>query len=191
MKKIFVVMMVATVALLAGCGNWQQSQAPYHAESKIVARQQDIYNKAEPIQVFNYSMERHLMIQLYQVRNTTVQTWSYVVSKYTNSIVFECPSIGYPIPAGMQLTNPDKTVEGHWQGEFTSIPQPEPNGLYSSPSTDGTYIMCTNPDGTITPVYSEPNVMAFAQRMKMDHGVLVPYSSTDVPTIKLNVHKMN
>ena len=41
------------------------------------------------------------------------------------------------------------------------IPQAEPNGLFSPPSANGTWVLCSNPNkaGETMPVYIEPNVI--------------------------------
>lgn len=120
-------------------------------ESNRVEEQQSVYIDSQPVPFFDWSLERHIFTELYKARNEAVTTYSYV-RNWQGEIIFSCESMGYPLPANMQLTNPE---------EFkykTTIPQPEPNGLYSSPSSVGTYIFCTNDDGTVSPSYFEENV---------------------------------
>jgi len=50
------------------------------------------------------------------------------------------------------------------------IEQPEPNGLFSSKNTVGTWVLCTQSDGTVYPVYTELNVTAFPFPMQSNDG---------------------
>jgi hypothetical protein len=50
----------------------------------------------------------------------------------------------------------------HWYQEgAVTIPQPEPNGLFSPAESRGTYVMCPNRDGKVEPRYYEEDVEAF------------------------------
>ncbi len=109
-----------------------------------------------------------------------MSTSSYVVNPYTGRINWECPSIGYPIPGGTELTNPLQDV-----GTGGPIAQAEPNGLFSPPSALGTYVMCLNDDGTVSPAYIEDNVRTFAQPMTEVDGRLVPVAGK-VPSIRID-----
>jgi len=110
----------------------------------------------QPAPQFDWSLERHIMIELYKARNNAVQTYSYV-RNLNGQVVFTCKSIGFPLPANDQLTNSAAPIS---QDSYTSsiLPQAEPNGLYTSPSTSGTYVFCINSDGTVSPAYFEANV---------------------------------
>lgn len=142
-----------------------------HAESNAVDRQQQVYTQHQPVPQFDWSLERSLMIQLYQARNRTLATYSYVINSYTGAIIMSCPSMGFPIPATTQLTNPETTA-GY--NNCTTIQQAEPNGLYAPPVTHGTWIMCLEPDGTIEPRYVENDVIATVRPMQEQNGHLVP-----------------
>jgi hypothetical protein len=150
------------------------------AEAKAVGRQQEIYVTNQPAPTFDFSLERHLLIQLYTARNQAVGTYSYVQSEFNGKVLWGCPSIGFPIPANTQLTNPD-LIDYNSHGAVT-LPQAEPNGLYSSPSTSGTFIMCTGKNGEIIPVYEERTVSTFVTPMKEVNGTLL---ADGVPSLTL------
>ena len=124
-------------------------------EKDQVNQQQQIFVKSQPLPAFDWSLERHIFIELYRARNNAVNTYSYI-RNWQGEVVFSCSSIGFPLPANNQLTNPE-ALAGDYR-DSTSLPQAEPNGLYSSPSTVGTYIFCLNSDGTISPSYFEADV---------------------------------
>lgn len=130
-------------------------------ETTRVKEQQDLYIKTQPEPQFDWSLERHLMVKLYEARNTSVATWSYTVNQYSGAVEWECASIGYPVPGGTQLTNPEQSI-----GNGGSMPQPEPNGLFSPSTSQGTWVMCANDDGTVSPIYIEDLVRTYPYPME-------------------------
>jgi hypothetical protein len=156
-------------------------------EANIVEKQQSIYVSAQPVPVFDWSLERHLMTELYKARNNAVNTYSYVRNQYTGKVLSSCPSIGFPISAATQLTSPQRTEE-HWgqsAGGNVVIPQPEPNGLFSPPESRGTYVMCVNEDGSVSPRYYEEDVEAYVTPMKEVGGQMVPVEGSK-PSITID-----
>ena len=104
--------------------------------------------------------ERKLLKQIIEMRDQDgLVTYTYTVPETTGRPVFLCNSIGYGLPAATQYTNPEK-VDYHSTGSVT-IPQADPNGLFSPSSAEGTWVMCTDPSGTgkTRPVYVEPRVI--------------------------------
>jgi len=131
-------------------------------ESNQVGQQQKVYVENQPVPAFDWSLERHIFTEIYKARNNAVITYSYV-RNFNGQVYFKCKSIGFPLPSNMQLTNPEALYDWNGDGEpsmsdATALPQAEPNGLYSSPSTSGTYVMCLNSDGTVSPAYFEDNI---------------------------------
>ncbi len=165
MKKYMLLTLAGLV--LAGCGD-----ASIAREQDATEKQQDVYTKTQPAPFFDWGFERHLMVKLYEARNKAVSTYSYLQSPYTGKIMSECPSLGYPIPATTQLTSPQKAI--YYSSGRIVLPQPEPNGLYSPPSTSATWVMCVGPDGNVEPVYWESNVQTYPRPMKEVDGKLVP-----------------
>lgn len=154
---------ILTLLLLSGCDSANS------VEAQAVGQQQSIYVQNQPAPTFEWSLERHLMIQLYRARNQRVTTYSYVVSPMTGRVMFSCPSMGYPIPATTQLTNTEAAdVNGH------VLPQAEPNGLYSPTETHATWVMCLRPNGDVMPVYIENDVFCSPVQLIEQGGQLVP-----------------
>ena len=66
-----------------------------------------------------------------------------------------CNSVGYGLPYATQYTNPQRVYsDAHGYG---TLPQADPNGLYSPASAEGTWVMCVF-DGKPKPVYFEDRV---------------------------------
>jgi len=152
-----VLLVLVTGTVLSAC----EYDSANVKEQNNVQDQQKIYVDNQPAPFFDWSMERHVMIELYKARNNSVLTYSYV-RNLNGQVIFQCKSIGFPLPSNMQLTNSEALANpsnsGYPSSQATALPQAEPNGLYSSPSTSGTYVMCLNSDGTVSPSYFEANV---------------------------------
>lgn len=105
--------------------------------------------------------EMSLLKDIYELRDQAgFSTFTYLWPEVGGKLVFLCNSIGYPIPAATQFTNPQKIVhEGTNYG--LTMPQADPNGLFSPASAEGTWVMCKDPRGdAVKPVYIEPRVVA-------------------------------
>jgi len=151
-KILLIISLVCIIGLISGCTLENADEI----ESERVEEQQNIYINSQPIPAFDWSLERHIFIELYKARNDAVQTHSYI-RNWQGEIIFHCKSIGFPLPANMQLTNPERNM-CDFNCDGNTIPQAEPNGLFTSPSSVGTYVFCINSDGTISPSYFEAEV---------------------------------
>ena len=157
-----------------GCGG-QRSQ-----EKETVDRQQATYLAGQPIPTFDFSLERARIIQLYEARMNAAQTWS-VWRSQTGVVEGDCPSSGYPLPYGVQLTSPE--VAGY-QG--STLPQAEPNGLFTNGITsNATWVFCVT-EGAITPTYVETYVTVYPFPVVVDYETTRVIRVTDAsPTVTL------
>ena len=70
-----------------------------------------------------------------------------------------CNSVGFGIPYATQYTKPQRPIYSGTTG-VTTLPQADPNTLFSPPSADGTWILCLNPEtNKAVPLYVEPKVI--------------------------------
>ncbi len=178
MKKTYTIIgALIVIGLLAGC-NDKTSETTESRDAKRVQQQQSQYEKGQPIPAFDWSLERHLVIQLYQVRNQKAATHS-VWRSDRGLIEGDCPSYGYGIPYDTSLTNPlvatDISQSGneHHYGQggssLTSIEQAEPNGIFASKNTAATWVMCLGEAGNIEPVYVETKVTVYPGPVNVDY----------------------
>lgn len=144
-------------------------------ESKVVAKvaqQQSQYAIGQPIPAFDWSLERHLVIELYKVRNQKAATHS-VWRSDRGMIEGDCPSYGYGIPYDTSLTNPlmstDEDQDGYDQRALTTIEQAEPNGIFASKNTAATWVMCLGESGNIEPIYVETKVTVYPGPVIVDY----------------------
>lgn len=105
--------------------------------------------------------ERKLVKDIFEMRDQDgIVTYTYTFAEQTGALVFLCNSIGYGIPYATQFTNPQKEVYWGQQNGGVTIPQADPNGLFSPASAEGTWVICKDPHGPETkPVYVEPRIV--------------------------------
>lgn len=158
------------VLLLLATGCMEDSQTA--KTTQAVQKQQSQYAIGQPVPVFDWSLERSLLIQLYELRNRRVATHS-VWRSDLGTIEGDCPSIGFGLPYDTSLTNPwmstNEDQSGHRRASLTSIGQPEPNGIYASQNTSATWIMCVGDAGTTEPHYVETKVTVYPGPVDVDY----------------------
>lgn len=167
-------MIVLSAALIAGCGNDNGSTEGRDRERVQV--QQGQYEKGQPIPAYDWSLERHLVISLYNVRNQKAATHS-VWRSDRGMIEGDCPSYGYGIPYDTSLTNPlaptafvyDALGMGRNQASHI-VEQAEPNGIFASKNTAATWVMCLGEAGTIEPVYVETKVTVYPGPVSVNYA---------------------
>lgn len=170
MKKHLINLLIGLIAIsLVAC---EVSDSQEAKDSKIVDAQQAQYAKGQPVPAFDWSLERDLVIKLYNIRNQRVATHSVWRSDY-GTVEGDCPSIGYGIPYDVSLTNPLKATsedeDGADRASLTSIGQPEPNGVFASENTSATWVMCVGENGLLEPHYVETKVTVYPGPVKVDY----------------------
>lgn len=156
------VLSVAALALLGvslvGCEYTPSSDDTQREQQERILQEATSQTGMPNIKNFR---ERKLMKQIIEMRDQDgLVTYTYTVPEMTGRPVFLCNSIGYAIPASTQYTNPQKTEYISGTG-ISTLPQADPNGLFSPESAEGSWVMCSDPDGSgkTRPVYVEPRVI--------------------------------
>lgn len=166
MKSITLILVIVLGTLASG-SSCQRTPSPEAKDRETVARQQGQYAKAQPVPVYDFSLERDLLIQLYNIRNRRVSTHSVWRSDY-GKIEGDCPSMGFGIPFDTSLTNPLQPA-GNSRYALTSIGQAEPNGIFASTNTAATWVMCVGAGGVIEPMYIETKVTVYPGAVVVDY----------------------
>ena len=147
------------VALLVGCG-----MAPSPSSTQIEKKKQEelslqaIQTVGMPA-IINFA-EKRMMKDILELRDQNVATTTYIVDMNGNMHKI-CNSVGYGLPYATQYTNPQrvaKSTETPEHGNVT-LPQADPNGLYSPSSAEGTWVLCVDQKGKAKPVYIEPRII--------------------------------
>jgi len=178
-KHLLFASMLAAAADTSGC------ESSESRDSAIVNKQQTHYGNVQPIPWFDWSQDRDNLIQIYKQKNESRPTHAVVRSGGTGEILWDCPSIGFPIPADTQLTNPVQVEVT--TNHYGVIEQAEPNGLFTSKHTDGTYVLCVDGAGAISPQYTESKVEVFTRPIKIEDGKVVFLDQK--PSMTLAPHK--
>ena len=136
-------------------------------DRQSVERQQSQYSKSQPVPAYDWSLERHLVTQLYDIRNLEATTHS-VWRSDRGMIEGDCASIGFGIPYDTSLTNP---LQGKYysNGGTATIEQAEPNGIFASKNTNATWVMCAGAGGAIEPVYVETKVTVYPYPVSVNY----------------------
>ncbi|EHJ9981295.1 hypothetical protein KB976_000315 [Vibrio parahaemolyticus] len=175
MKILKIALLTTTsVLLMAGCEPEGPSQD--FKDSKTVKQQQSQYAASQPVPVYDWSLPRQLVIELYNIQNIKAATHSVWRSDY-GTIEGDCPSMGFGIPYDTSLTNPlvsvdrsgNRSVDDGVDYSLTSVGQPEPNGVYASQNTSATWVMCVDDTGVISPVYIESKVTVYPYSVNVDY----------------------
>ncbi len=113
--------------------------------------------------------------EMYELRDRAAfATYSYVLNQQTGGMICVAKSVGYPMPASVQMSNPEKFVQWY-SGSPLTLPQAEPNGLFMPTGLDATYQKVINPNnGEVTMGSMEDNVNVFPYELP---GAEVPCSA--------------
>ena len=170
-KRILAVVMTSVLLVggLTGCGQRET------ASSKENTYTQDLMEQSSNIvgypEVTNF-FEKAQLKEIYELRDdpNLICYW-YTKNDMTGKWIYQGECIGYGIPYTTQFTQPETMqraalpalkMDGSDRGYndyFTEIlPQADPNGLYSSPSTSATWILTTDKNGNILPTYVESEI---------------------------------
>ena len=162
MKKLLVIATIAALAL-TGCNRGASQEKK---DARNADQQQSQYAIGQPVPKFNWSLERHMTSELYQVRNAKAATHS-VWRSNTGMIEGDCLSIGFGIPYDTSLTNPLKRATENIQAAV--IEQAEPNGIFASKNTAATWVMCAGESGDMLPIYIETKVTVYPYPVSVDY----------------------
>lgn len=164
MKKLLT--LTAAILALSACQEAGQTEAK---DQQAVARQQQQYQIGQPVPAYDWSLERDLLIQLYNMRNREVATHS-VWRSAMGLIEGDCPSMGYGIPYDTSLTNPLQAIDVPYHPESAVVEQAEPNGVFPSKNTSATWVFCVGPTGALEPMFVETMVTVYPGPVSVDYG---------------------
>ena len=143
---------------LAGC-NGQPSSDRVQREQQEAIAMQGTMSVGMPA-ITNFA-EKRLLKDIYELRDKMQPTYTYLAGEQSGVIGEKiCDSLGYGIPYATQFTNPQKMVYSDGRSHVLTLPQADPNGLFSPAQADGTWIMCKVPGSDkIAPQFIEPKII--------------------------------
>lgn len=150
-----------TLAACGGTGGNSTQNAANRQETQAQANDQYTLEQAQPVPHYDWSQIRQTEIAAQDAEAGTVQTTSFFFQQGMDHPYLICNSIGFPVPADAELTNPNQiapgTVDIYRGATGAVIGQMDPNGIYTGQSA-GTFVLCVTPDGKAEMQYAEPNV---------------------------------
>jgi len=166
MKKILILILFTTMFAFVGCG------VPHSTADEKTAYQQEKMMKEQVSQlglpaIVNNTEKAMLKMILEKRDDPKLINYLYAFSQMTGQFVYIGKIIGYPMPYSTQYTNPMRAMrnsETEMQGN-TTIPQADPNGLFSPSSAAATWVMMINPNTNKPEIqYFEIDVSVFSYK---------------------------
>ena len=156
MRMFFMLPVAAATLIMAGCDNTPTSDDIQRNQQEALLKEGTAQTGMPAIKNFR---ERKLMKDILEMRDQDgLVTYTYLFAENPGKLCFLGDTIGYGLPYATQYTNPAK-LEDSYHG-LTSIPQADPNGLFSPASAEGTWVMCKDPNSVkVLPTYVEPRVI--------------------------------
>lgn len=175
-----------TAGVVGGCSSLTDAQKQ---DAKSMGDIASRFQNGQPIPSEPWSQYRQTLIdaEVAQMRGT--QTTSFWFSRGAGgqgTPIGTCPSLGFPVPASAQLSNPLAPVlktDGSSTG--VAVGQMEPNGVYTG-DTAGTFVVCAGSGGKPYLTYVEADVVTVGGPAEWRDGKVQP---TGAPTVAAGVKK--
>jgi hypothetical protein len=147
-------------ALMADSANAQwfgtNSDQDFQKQQEAIMKQ--AFNSVGMPAITNFA-ERRQLKQIFELRDQNVATYTYLVGMDGKVGQKLCNSVGFGIPYATQYTSPMRLATRGTEG-ITTVPQADPNTLFSPASAEGTWVLCLNPEtNKPTPLYVEPKII--------------------------------
>lgn len=166
---------VAPLAIVLGAvvmmGSSCDESAANSKDRAVANKQLTEFQTNQPVPTFNWSQLRQNLIEIETAQARTTQTTTFFFNQGVQDPVSSCPSIGFPIPATYQLTNPEAKLANH----DLTVPQIESTGVYTA-DTAATYVICIDAQGRTYADYWEGFVKTVTGPAKWDapaHAVVL------------------
>jgi hypothetical protein len=151
MMKLAAMIVVANVIVwFLFVYNQSTSDRLQHDQQEVLLRAADAIGMPT---IVNFE-ERKMLKRILEIRDQAINTTTYIVDMNGHPHKI-CDSIGYGFPYSTQFTNPEQNPL-----KTVVLSQAEPNGLFSSPTSEGAWISCVDPVSKhMQVVYVEPRVI--------------------------------
>jgi len=156
MKKIIAMIMVIIAINLTGCEDSVDEKQQKLQEKGA----KEVNNQIGMPDIKNYS-EKKLLKKIIELRDSAdLKTYLYNTN-LDGKYIFVGQCIGFGIPYSTQYTNPEI-----YKLEGATLPQADPNQLFSGEGQQATWIQYVNPDnGKLEVIYMEPNAVITQSKM--------------------------
>lgn len=164
-KKALCVILILVVSLFALSGCMNQT-----AETLQSQQTQQILNQVnQEIGMPNITnfYEKKMQKAILELRdNSDLICYAYVQSGISGKFIYLGKCMGFGLPYSVQYTNPSKAERMYTGGEYVTLPQADPNGLYMPADSNATWIMLINETtGTPEVMYCEPTTVVTQSKL--------------------------
>ena len=153
----FIMITLAAALLLTGC--IEERKSADHAQAVAQEQLSAQGNAAVGMPAIVNFQEKRILKDIIEMRDKAITTITY--TQDLNAGLHKlCDSIGFGISSATQYTNPQRIAYASSQVGVATLPQADPNGLFSPATAEGTWVMCKDPaSGKVAPVYAEPRII--------------------------------
>ena len=168
--KYIILYSLLGITLFVGCENQEEPSADRTATLETERALQEARRQVPQASITNWQ-ELRLTNWIYELRdqeNLICHAYYFnILEGKRGDYIGKC--IGYGIPYSVQVTNPEKFVEGDKElgYDYTGLhiyqtPQPEPNGLFMPEGLSATWLIILHPEtNEPMPVYIEPQIVVY------------------------------
>lgn len=175
-RRTLAVLLMVLALIAAACGDEPVGQQSLVDEQNVSARIAERFADTQPVPEFEWSQQRQNLIELITAQARTTQTTTFFFHLGSDTPIGQCPSIGFPIPATYQLTNPlqGAKVETTAGGgdPAVAVGQLEATGVYTADTT-GTFTICVDGNGNAYADYWEGFVKTVTGAAEWSDGQVV------------------
>lgn len=180
MKKLII--FITILGLFVGCEEVEATKSSTQIESQ---KQEELSRQAmlavDLPNIRNF-YEKKTYKKILEMRdNPKLVNYLYTKNEMTGKWVYEGKCIGFGIPYSTQYTNPEKMghIDGGQYGARNpyTVPQADPNGLYSTPNGSATWIIKVDDKGLQTVEYIESEIRV--TQNKLNKRLVESWSLTD------------
>lgn len=156
MRKLALLLTITTLTLtLVGCSS----------SAKEERYQEDLMNQAADeigMPEISEFYEKKLAKEIFELRdNSKLVCYAYTTSQVTGKYVYIGQCVGYGLPYSTQFTSPEK-----YYSNGATLPQADPNGLYSPDGLDATWLWLVDEEtGEPSVVYMEPDLVVTQKKL--------------------------
>lgn len=192
MKKIASLIVLLLIgSILSSCGEYKPT-----AEEKDQVKTNQIMadlGQTQPMPKISYSQTRASLIKILELEGNVTATWT-VERSMDGRVLTVFPSIGYPIPGGTSLTNPQQITCRSYSTTSSAyscgtIGQAEPTGVFPPTTSEGTRVIQILPDGSKVVFYSEGKLSTYAYPIKKVDAYNIEPAGTAPATSKIEFKK--
>lgn len=149
MKKLL--MLVSVLVLFAGCEVQESSTDIERKKQEELSKQAMLAVDLPNISNF---YEKKTLKKILEMRdNPKVINFLYTKNTMSGKWIYEGKCIGFGIPYSTQYTNPER-----YEYQGATLPQADPNGLYSTPNGTATWVIKVDDNGLQTVEYIESEI---------------------------------